>query len=183
MKNKNVNLKAKNYDPYNKECNNTVLLLKNFRTLAGRVASNTVNLKRFIENEYGAKTGEFIDTLKKHNIDINSNEVVRQNLDKLVYENNILTCIEGFIDSLKENHPDGKQIYCVLYYTYLRKYKLNNEAIRNKISYELDKIEVISKQTYVNYLKKAIEELDILIWGDFNPYIDEVLQYVKELNL
>ena len=103
---KEVNIKAKKYDERNRNCNNTVLLLKKYRDLAMEVAVDTGTLKRTIEKEYGSNTSEFLDILRKYNVKINKNEKLLKEINECNEKNNVLKSIEGYLNIIKDNLPE-----------------------------------------------------------------------------
>lgn len=176
---KKIDIKKAEYTVNNLFCSNTVLLLKNFRSIATETAYMTVNIKRTLENQYGESPGAFIEVLKKYMPQVIKDEGTVKNIEKLVTYNNILKCIEGYCDSIREYHQNGEKMYKFLYYAYLKKDKLPYDQQLEKISYELDLCEKICYNTYSKYLRQAILELDHIIWSSSNPYFADIQQYVR----
>lgn len=175
-----IDINADSYIAENPNCNNTCVLLRLYRSAAMTVAYRTETLKRTIESEYGSDVGGFIDALKKHGVELNSNEQIVENIREVSYENDVLTCIEGYINIIKDNHPSGNILYSVLYHTYLKKYKLSNKTIRDNISNDLERDSTICERTYLRYLNEAIMELNSILWSSQNKYLKAITEYVKE---
>ena len=178
---KEVNIKAKKYDERNRNCNNTVLLLKKYRDLAMEVAVDTGTLKRTIEKEYGSNTSEFLDILRKYNVKINKNEKLLKEINECNEKNNVLKSIEGYLNIIKDTYKNGNKIYSILYHTYLRKYELTVDSIRNYVTSDLNLEYTMCKDTYFKYLKQGIYLLDSIIWTESNPYTKEIVSFLKNV--
>jgi len=149
-------------DKYSRHYHDTFMLLKSYRNARWNLEMAVHQVKNTFEIEYGSSIEDFLESIYLAGADLSGTDL--ENYAKSIERSNkMLKLLDSAIEVMRNNHPQGEQLYWLLYYTFLSPQKLENT---NEILEKLNPhILSISERTYFRKRPYAIDTLSGILWG------------------
>ena len=154
---------------------NIKAFLKKYRTLRENIARQKSFIEKWFSQTYGCDLESFVTAAQQVGIrPADDTSYVTYLYYAISYQQHRLDLVDAAMQSIRDNHPDGKIIYAVLYVQYIDPKTQNLRFIKRKeATVKLCNKKDLSKATYYRLLDEGERLLGELLW----PMQDELEPY------
>ncbi len=141
---------------------NTEMLLKKYRDVVWSVEASLEQAKLGFESEMECKLEEFLEMSYAAGFDLGNTDL-DEHMRTLERNRKMLGYINSAVKLLQKKQPDGETLYWIVYHTYLSDKKAESTE---DVLYLLETHNIyLSRKSYYQRRKQAIEILSTLLWG------------------
>lgn len=137
-------------------------LLKKHRDVVWSMELSVHQLRGEFQTEYDSSIEEFLDSAYLAGADLSGTNI-EQRARSIERSNKMIRIVREAVDLLRLHHKYGETYYWVLYYTYLIPQQL--DGVTDIIEQLQPHIRDISRRTYYNKRRDAVEALSSILWG------------------
>ena len=140
---------------------NTELLLKNYRQAKCSLMASKLKLEKTFDSDYLMEVGGFVGKMYNHGFDTGG--VLLEDYAKSMAKTaKIIETIDQCLTILKENYPNGEELFAILELLYITNKTYSTDAVMELME---DKGYYYCKRVFFRKRKEAINALSVLLWG------------------
>ncbi len=140
---------------------NTLMLLKNYHSIKWSLEISKLNVENRAKYELNMFFDEYLNSLYGAGVSSFDN-VIESHAKTYEITKRLIDILDQSLQILKNNHPDGDELYNIIYFSFLYKSSIPRDTILAALA---SKGYYFSVRTYHRKRNEAIDILSVIIWG------------------